>query len=460
MRTLFIECNMGAAGDMLTAALYELLEEKEKAEFIDTMNSLGLPGVKVEAVPSVKCGITGTHMNVTVDGEEEMSLDWNGDELHGHDEEEHHHDHDHEEHHHHDHDHEEHHHHGHDHEDHPHGDGHDHEDHPHGDGHEHEGHSHHHHHTGMAEIREIIDALPLNGRVKADVCAVFGEIAEAESHVHGAPVDAIHFHEVGSMDAVADIIAVCLLMDRIAPGKIACTPVHVGSGQVRCAHGILPVPAPATAYILRGIPTYGGSVRGELCTPTGAALLKHFVGSFGSMPIMTTEKIGYGMGNKDFEQANAVRVLLGESEDDSDEVSELVCNLDDMTAEAIAFAAGALDVYTQGIGMKKGRQGVLFTCMCRREDREKMLRLMFLHLTTLGIREYRCQRYKLTRGMRSVETEYGPVRIKSSEGYGVFREKAEYEDLAKAAREHGVSLDRVRAAAGAAGASGGTEGGI
>ena len=141
-------------------------------------------------------------------------------------------------------------------------------------------------------------------------------------------------------------------------------------------------------------------------------------------------------------------------EDDSDEVSELVCNLDDMTAEAVAFAseelfaAGALDVYTSGIGMKKGRQGTLFTCMCRTEDREKMLRLMFLHLTTLGIREYRCRRYKLIRSQHTVGTEYGDIRIKRSEGYGVLREKAEYEDLAAAARAHGVSLDQVRASVG------------
>ncbi len=453
MKTLYIECSMGAAGDMLTAALYELLEEKDREQFISTMNGLGLPGVRVEAVPSVKCGITGTHMNVKVGGEEEQSLDWNGaEEIHGHADEaeqgsdhEHHHDHhDHDHEHEHSHDHQ--HHHDHDHE-HSHDHDHDHEhDHDHGHG--------HHHHTGMAEIREIIGGLALPEKVKSDVSAVFGEIAEAESHVHGAPVDAIHFHEVGSMDAVADVIAVSLLMDMISPAKICCSPVHVGSGQVRCAHGILPVPAPATAYILRGIPAYGGSVRGELCTPTGAALLKHFVSSFGSMPIMTTEKIGYGMGNKDFEQANCVRVLLGESEDDSDEVSELVCNLDDMTAEAVAFAseelfaAGALDVYTSGIGMKKGRQGTLFTCMCRTEDREKMLRLMFLHLTTLGIREYRCRRYKLIRSQHTVGTEYGDIRIKRSEGYGVLREKAEYEDLAAAARAHGVSLDQVRASVG------------
>lgn len=169
---------------------------------------------------------------------------------------------------------------------------------------------HTHHHRGMHEIEHIIEDLKLSQKVRSDVLAVYALIAEAESHVHGVPVTDIHFHEVGTMDAIADITAVCLLMERIAPQQVISSPVHVGSGHVHCAHGILPVPAPATAYILRDVPIYGGGIKGELCTPTGAALLKHFVTSFGNMPVMKTEMIGYGMGKKDFEAANCVRAFL------------------------------------------------------------------------------------------------------------------------------------------------------
>ena len=449
MKTLYFDCGMGAAGDMLMASLYEICPDKEK--FLKTMNEMGLPGLSVEAEPSVKCGITGTHMKVTIHGEEEESVDID---LQGHDHE-HHHEHNHEDSQHsHAHDHH------HDHED-PHHD-HSHESHHHAHEmaesaaeetiHEHthdHGHTHHHH-ASMAGISHIIEHLNLPEEVKNDIVAVYRLIAEAESHVHGKIVEEIHFHEVGTADAIADIAGVCLLMHMIAPQKVIASPVHVGSGNVRCAHGILPVPAPATAYILQGLPIYSGDIRGELCTPTGAALLKHFVTEFKEMPVMRTSAIGYGMGKKDFERANCVRVLLGETEENGGEVAELSCNLDDMTPEAlgfvqeILFAAGALEVYTIPIGMKKSRPGTLLTCMCRCNDKEKMVSLIFKHTTTLGIRESISRRYTLTRTMKEHETPYGVVREKVSEGYGVYRGKLEYEDLAKIARENGMSLEEVK----------------
>jgi uncharacterized protein (TIGR00299 family) protein len=252
------------------------------------------------------------------------------------------------------------------------------------------------------------------------------------------------------MDAVADIVGVCMLMHELSPDVITASPVNVGSGHVRCAHGILPVPAPATAHILRGIPMYSdNSTNGELCTPTGAALLKHFVTAFGKLPAIKTTKIGYGMGKRDFEKANCVRAFLGETDSDSEEVSELVCNLDDMTPEAIAFAqqilfeAGALDVYTTVIGMKKGRVGVSLTCMCRTADKEKMLPLMFKHTSTLGIREYVSKRYTLRKEQSVLQTPHGAVRIKTSGGYGVVKFKPEYDDIAAIARENGMSLREV-----------------
>lgn len=464
---------MGAAGDMLMASLYEICPDK--AGFLKTMNEMGLPGLSVEAEPAVKCGITGTHMKVTIHGEEEESVDvdlqehvHDHAEQHDHDHHEHCHDHDEEAGNHHHHETEAHHHemaadmadnthiHAYDHDhqpDHDHHDEHDfHHTHTHEETHteEHSGHPHHHH-TSMAGISHIIEHLNLPDEVKKDVVAVYHLIAEAESHVHGKTVEEIHFHEVGTADAIADIAGVCLLMHMIAPQKVIASPIHVGSGNVRCAHGILPVPAPATAFILQGLPIYSGVIKGELCTPTGAALLKHFVTEFKEMPVMRTLAIGYGMGKKDFERANCVRVLLGETEETGSEVAELSCNLDDMTPEAlgfvqeILFAAGALEVYTIPIGMKKSRPGILLTCMCRCNDKEKMVSLIFKHTTTLGIRESISKRYTLTRTMKEHETPYGVVREKVSEGYGVVRGKLEYEDLAKIAREQGMSLEEVKA---------------
>ncbi|MCI5525463.1 MAG: nickel pincer cofactor biosynthesis protein LarC [Dorea sp.] len=430
MKTLYLDCGMGAAGDMLSAALLELHPEPE--QFVKRLNRLGIPKVEFQAEPAVKCGITGTHMTVKVDGMEEVSTD--------HHEEAHHYEHTHEEY-----GHE--HHHG----EHGHEEGHSHEEHHHEHSHE-EGHSHGHHHDhhNMRSITAIVGKLNIPEEVKKDILAVYDLIAQAESHVHGRPVDEIHFHEVGSMDAVADVTAVCLLMHELKPERVVASPVHVGSGHVHCAHGILPVPAPATAWILQDIPTYGGKVRGELCTPTGAALLKYFVQEFGSQPPMRVEGIGYGCGQKEFEVANCVRAMCGETADNQDYIVELRCNLDDMTPEAVGFAmeelfaAGALDVYTTAVGMKKNRPGILLTCMCKEKQREEMIRLLFLHTTTLGVRESVCNRYTLKRTMKTETTVYGNVRIKEVSGWGIKRQKAEYEDLARIAREQEMPIAQVR----------------
>ena len=441
MKTLYLDCGMGAAGDMLTAALLELLPDP--AAFLRELNGLGLPGVRVTSAPAVKCGVTGTHVSVTVDGVEEESHDHHG------------HDHDHAHHHEHDHAHE----HGHEHHhEHDHTHDHDHEhhhehDHTHEHDHDH-GHSHggEHHHSSLHEIEHLVrDHLDLPEPVRADILAVYGLIAQAESHAHGVPVPEIHFHEVGTLDAVADVTAVCLLLHRLAPEEIVVSPVHVGSGQVRCAHGILPVPAPATAHILRDVPIYGESVKGELCTPTGAALLKHFATRFGDLPVMRVQSIGYGMGSKDFEAANCVRALLGETAGSAGCVVELSCNVDDMTGEQLGFAmdrlleAGALDVYQVPIGMKKSRPGVLLRVLCRPEDRETLAAAMFRHTSTLGIREAELGRYVLDRQIETMETPWGPVRRKTAAGYGVTRSKYEYEDLARIAAQRGVGIAQVQA---------------
>ena len=407
MKTLYLDCSMGAAGDMLAAALLELLPDPDA--FVAELNALAIPDVKFSRETSVKCGITGTHLQVTVHGEEEGAHDHHH--AHSHD---HHHDHAHAHHH----------------------------DHAHS----------HHHHASLHDIEHIVRGhLSLPATVADNVMAVYRLIADAESKAHGKSVSEIHFHEVGTMDAIADITAVCLLMHRLAPDEIIVSPVHVGSGQVHCAHGILPVPAPATATILQDVPIYGGSIQGELCTPTGAALLKHFANSFGEMPVMRTSAIGYGMGKKDFPAANCVRTLLGERSDASDDVIELCCNIDDMTGEAIGyafdklFAAGALDVYTIPIGMKKSRPGHLLHVICREAEKDALVRALFAHTTTIGIRENRFRRYTLDRHIETIETSDGPVRRKCSTGYGVSREKFEHDDLARIADAQGLSLREAEA---------------
>ena len=437
MKTLYFDCSMGAAGDMLTAALLELIPDAE--QFIEELNALGIPDVRIAKETSVKCGITGTHVHVTINGEEEESRD-----VHDH------HEYEHDQNHHHDH---EHNHDNHDHDHHDHDHSHGHHDHDHHDHEHHHDHNHsHHHHSGLHDIEHIVRGhLNLPQKVQDDVMAVYTLIAEAESKAHGKPMTEIHFHEVGTMDAIADIVAVCLLMNKISPDRVVVSPIHVGSGQVRCAHGILPVPAPATAHILQNVPIYGGSIKGELCTPTGAALLKYFADSFGEMPVMQTTAIGYGMGKKDFEATNCVRAMLGETNSIQEEVCELSCNVDDMTAEAVGFAIeqlfkdGALDVYTVPIGMKKSRPGILIHVMCRAADKDKILKSVFKHTTTIGIRESRLQRYVLDRSIQTLETPYGSVRCKVSSGYGVERRKYEHDDLSRIAKERNISLSEAEA---------------
>lgn len=403
MKTLYLECNMGAAGDMLMAALYELLSEEQKKTFLDTMNGLGLPGVEVAAVPAKTSGIAGTHMRVTVQGQEEHE--------HSHD----------------------------------HG-------HHHGHGHDHH-HEHHHHHATPGHIGEIIDGLSLPQEVKDKARSVYDAIARAEAQAHGCGVGDVHFHEVGALDAVADVVGVCYAMYLLGPDLVTASSVHVGSGTVKCAHGVMPVPAPATAALLKGVPTYGGEIRGELCTPTGAALLKAFVQSFGPMGSfggLEAEKIGYGIGTKEFEQANCVRAFWGEEEPrEFGDILELVCNIDDMTPEALAFActrlleAGALDVYTTPGTMKKGRPGWVLTVLCEPDRDQEMIRHIFTHTTTNGLRARLSEKYWLAPGTETVQTQWGPVRMKVAQGFGVTHVKPEFEDTAALAKANGLSYQAV-----------------
>ena len=404
MKQLYLDLGMGAAGDMLTAALLELCPDKDV--IIKKLNLLNIPGVHYESEIMKKSGICGTYMHVIVNGSEEEC---------GHEHEEGHHEHS------------------------------------------------HHHHISMSDIGEIVSKLNTSEKIKKQILDVYNIIADAESRVHGEPVSQIHFHEVGNMDAIADVAAVCILINELNIGKIVVSPVHTGSGFVMCAHGKLPVPAPATALILEGVPYYSDGLKGELCTPTGAALIKYFADDFSDMPAMVVEKTGYGFGKKEFERLNCVRALLGtafqcsevtsecdNSCEKTDKVVELACNIDDMTAEEIGFAtekileAGALDVYTISAYMKKNRPGTVICCLCHEDEREKFAKIMFKYTTTIGVRQYNCDRYILSRKTENIETDYGNVRVKKTSGYGVEREKMEYDDLSNIANKRKKSVFEVK----------------
>ncbi len=404
MKQLYLDLGMGAAGDMLTAALLELCPHKDG--IIKKLNSLNIPGVHYEREIMKKSAICGTHMHVIVNGSEEEC---------GHEHEEGHHEHS------------------------------------------------HHHHISMSDIGEIVSKLNTSEKIKKQILDVYNIIADAESRVHGEPVSQIHFHEVGNMDAIADVAAVCILINELNIGKIVVSPVHTGSGFVMCAHGKLPVPAPATALILEGVPYYSDGLKGELCTPTGAALIKYFADDFSDMPAMVVEKTGYGFGKKEFERLNCVRALLGtafqcsevtsecdNSCEKTDKVVELACNIDDMTAEEIGFAtekileAGALDVYTISAYMKKNRPGTVICCLCHEDEREKFAKIMFKYTTTIGVRQYNCDRYIFSRKTENIETDYGNVRVKKTSGYGVEREKMEYDDLSNIANKRQKSVFEVK----------------
>ena len=413
MKTLYIDCGMGAAGDMISAALLELMPDPSAA--VEKLNALGIPHVAYSREPVSRCGIAAARLVVTVDGAEECAH-----EHHSH---------------------------------HERGTGACH--HAHADGvrcaH---GHVHAHSHKSLDDILCLIGSLSLPEKAKRDAAQIYRLLADAESRAHGRPVGEVHFHEVGALDAVADISAACWLVSEIAPDEIIASPVNYGGGTVRCAHGVLPVPAPATAFLLEGIPAHGDEeALCELCTPTGAALIKHFANRFGPMPMVKTEKVGFGAGTREFEgRANLLRATLGESAaaGDADEVCELKCNIDDMTGEAIAFAcerivgAGALDVLTIPATMKKGRPGVVLLALCAPDRKDAVTRAIFRHTSTLGVRETICRRSVLSRREDAVAMPDGStIRRKVSEGYGAVREKLEHDDLAAYAKKHDLPLAEV-----------------
>lgn len=411
MKILYLDLSMGVAGDMLMGALVSLLDEREQQEFLRELNDAGIPGVTVKIVEDKKCGIVGKHVEVKINGKTEVSED-----VHEHYDE------------------------------------------------------HEHHHASMSEITDIINGLKVSDNVKREIKNVYKRIANAESKVHGTDVCYIHFHEVGMMDALADITGCAMLFEMLDVDEIAASAINTGYGQVKCAHGILPVPAPATALLLCDIPCYSGSIEGELCTPTGAALVSNYVNQFCGMPFMKINNIGYGTGSKDFAAANVVRAILGEpasleegnteSEDIhkfnseknnlEDKIVEMNCNLDDITGEEIGYVtellmeSGAKDIYTIPVTAKKGRPGVILGVLCKPEDGKRLAEIIFMHTTTTGIRYTEKKRMLMERHSEVVHTKYGDVNVKVTEGYGAKKFKPEYEDLKRIAGEKNAALQDIK----------------
>ena len=382
MRSLYLECNAGASGDMMLGALAALLDDP--SELKPMLESVGIPGIKVEVQKGETFNIAGTRVRILIDGEEE-------------------------------------------------------------------GHGHHHHsHRSLSNVIDIIEELKISDYAKENAASVYRLIADAEAEAHGEPVDLIHFHEVGALDAIADIVGVCMLIEKLSVGKITASPVRTGFGQVHCAHGMLPIPAPATASLLKGIPTYAGKEEGEFCTPTGAALLKHFASEFTNMPNMSYEKVGYGLGSKKFDIPNMLRAFFGETGGLLPAVDEITCDIDDMVPEDLGgivdrlVAEGALDAVLKNCIMKKGRPGFELSCICRKEDTERLSVYILAHTSTRGVRVSGAERYEMLYRFEEIDTEYGKVKVKVSEGFGIRKQKPEYEDLRKAAETNGVSVKEVR----------------
>ncbi|HEY8459831.1 MAG TPA: nickel pincer cofactor biosynthesis protein LarC [Blastocatellia bacterium] len=395
-RTLYLDCFAGASGDMLVGAMLDCGLDFESLR--SELSKLGVEGYELSLNRVNRSGISAAKFDVHLTG---------GRHSHGH--------------------------------------RHDHE---------------HSHHRSLSEIKRIISSSNLGEQVKGRAQTIFHRIGEAESKIHDIPIESVHFHEVGAIDSIVDIVGACVAFDAMKIDRIISSPLHVGSGTFQCAHGTYPVPGPATAELLKGVPIYSKDIEGELVTPTGAAIISTLAESYGPMPAMRMEKIGYGAGTRDYPKfPNALRAVIGELEEDADRtptaVTVIEANIDDLNPQVFgylmdkALAAGALDIFYTPAQMKKNRPGVLLTLLCKPADRERMCEMVFRETTTLGVRYRNEQREILTREFVTVETEYGPIRIKVSRAKDgqVMNVSPEFEDCRAAAEKNGVGLRDAQTAA-------------
>ena len=406
MKTLYLDCFAGISGDMTIGALLDL--GLDFAYLKSELAKLGVAGYELSLTRVDRSGINAAKFDVALTADLHVA-------------------HSHEHHHHHE--------------------------------HSHEHHHHSHEHRSLSTIKHLIAASALSDRVKQNATAIFQRIGEAEAKIHGMDIEAVHFHEVGAIDSIVDIVGACIGFAALGIEQIIASPLHVGFGTFTCAHGTYPIPGPAAAEILRGVPVYAKDIEGELVTPTGAAIVATLAQSFSHLPTMRIEKIGYGAGTRTYAKfPNVLRAVLGEVAGE-DTTPDMICvieaNLDDLSPQVFghlmeqAFTAGALDVFYTPIQMKKNRPGVLLTLLCTTETRARMMELIFRETTTLGVRYREERREILRRSFVEVATEFGPIKIKVAHNQaGEFMNAApEFEDCHAAAIQHQVAVREVQLAA-------------
>jgi pyridinium-3,5-bisthiocarboxylic acid mononucleotide nickel chelatase len=434
MHIAYLECFSGISGDMFLGALIDAGVSPEL--FTRTVEALGVDA-RLEISRVDRSGISATKVDVIVAGEKELPREefWSKEQAgHSHPRDQ---KHDH----------------GHDH-------SHSHEHHHHDrqSTHEHD-HAHKHAHRGLKEIREIINRSSVSASAKERAIAIFTALGEAEARVHNTDIEAIHFHEVGAVDAIVDIVCAAVGSEALGVDEWICSPLNVGGGTVECAHGRFPIPAPATLDLLRHAPVYSGEIQKELVTPTGAAIVHVLARRFGGFPRMKTEKIAYGAGSRNLKNfPNVVRLSVGETnvgEEQhaavpTEEIAILEANVDDMTPQIFgyvmerALAAGALDVFGASVQMKKNRPGMLLTVLCRPDDKSRLTQLIFTETTTLGVRMRQETRATLARRHVTVQTRWGEVRMKLAGVNGSISNYApEYEDCRRIAEQQSVPLKTV-----------------
>ncbi|HEU4509922.1 MAG TPA: nickel pincer cofactor biosynthesis protein LarC [Pyrinomonadaceae bacterium] len=317
--------------------------------------------------------------------------------------------------------------------------------------------AHEHKHRHLSDIRQIIEASDLTDYVKQLSLRVFTRLAEAEARVHNEPIDHVHFHEVGALDAIVDVVGAAICFDYLDIERFVCSPLHVGSGMVQMAHGRFPIPPPAVAELLKGVPFYSTDIKGELLTPTGAAIITTVCNEYGPIPQMTSEGMGYGAGTREYQDfPNVLRVLLGETAADvaDEKLWMLETNLDDASPQIVGHVMdrvleiGALDCFFTPVQMKKNRPGVLLSVLCRPDQKEAVMKLLFMETTTLGVRSYEVARRALERSVVQVETQYGMIDVKVArlDGRRV-NEMPEFEQCRAAAAKAGVPVKVVEDAA-------------
>jgi uncharacterized protein (TIGR00299 family) protein len=418
MRIAYLECFSGISGDMFLGALLDAGVPFEL--FQKTVAGLNL-GAELEHSRVHRGGIAATKLDVVVNGQKDLPREefWEQQHANSHDSEpQHAHDHSHDQ----------------------------------------------HHGRSLSEILSIIAAAPISEYARRTASEIFLALGAAEATAHNVNVEQVRFHEVGAADAIVDIVCAAVGAEALEVDQFVASPLNVGGGTVACAHGVMPVPAPATLQLLKNMPIYSGDIQKELVTPTGAAIVKVLVSSFGPRPVMTTERIGCGAGARDFPaHANVLRLSVGETQEavigtgnsgesdtEEEEIAILEANLDDLNPQVIgyivdlAFAEGALDVFTAPVQMKKNRPGTVLTVLSRPEHEAKLRALLFRESSTLGVRTRHEKRYALPRRHQAVVTPWGEVRMKVAHLNGAVSQYApEYEDCRRIAVEHHLPLKIV-----------------